>query len=281
MKKQGGMTWGAVESVKLRVLSLGAGIQSTTLLLMSLKGDITPRPDAVIFADTGDEGKRTMDYLFFLESETNRLSNGQIAITRVGAGERLSDKIRSQVEGSGKGFIAAPFFTQKGGMGRRQCTREFKIDPIQKKLREIMGYQPRQRIPPLSCEQWIGISTDEIVRATPARAPWIVNRFPLVEQRMSRGDCIAWLDKNGYPVPPKSACIFCPYHSDAEWRDIKDNAPDEWREVVSLDGIIRQNPSSPYQEYMHRSLKPLEDVDFSTDEERGQQNLFCEAGCGL
>jgi hypothetical protein len=33
----------------------------------------------------------------------------------------------------------------KKGMGRRQCTREYKITPIAKKIREIMGLVPRQR----------------------------------------------------------------------------------------------------------------------------------------
>ena len=35
----------------LRILSLGAGVQSSVVLLMSIKG-ILPRLDAAIFADT-------------------------------------------------------------------------------------------------------------------------------------------------------------------------------------------------------------------------------------
>ncbi len=38
----------------LRVLSLGAGVQSSTLLFKMLHGEIEP-PDIAIFSDTGNE----------------------------------------------------------------------------------------------------------------------------------------------------------------------------------------------------------------------------------
>jgi hypothetical protein len=135
-----------------------------------------------------------------------------------------------------------PWFTTSDGVtndgiGRRQCTREFKIEVLQKKQRELLGYKPRQRIPPGSIEVWIGISLDEIVRTKDADQRWQVNRWPLIEKRMRRWDCLQWMARNGYPTPPKSSCIGCPHHDNAMWRDIRDNDPASWAEAVEVDRL--------------------------------------------
>ena len=50
----------------LNVLSLGAGVQSSTLALMAAHGEIEPMPDCAIFADTGDEPKDVYEWLKWL-----------------------------------------------------------------------------------------------------------------------------------------------------------------------------------------------------------------------
>jgi len=288
--RRGGWTWGSVEDAKLRVLSNGGGIQSTTLIMMMCTGDL-PWVDHIINADPGDEGEATYRHLEWLEGQVARYSNGRVGYHRVSRGGRLSDRIRNRATGRGvlnnDRFVSAPFYTLKGkdgrgGQGRRQCTREFKIEPLEKKERELLGYQPRQRIPARSCEVWIGISTDEVVRAGAAFTSWTVNRYPLLEQRMSRRDCVAWLEGHGFPVPPKSACFYCPYKTNAEWRWLRDNDPSAWADAVEIDRLIRNTPGMREQEFLHRDRVPLDQVDLSTDEERGQGMLMvCEAGCGL
>jgi hypothetical protein len=42
----------AIDTTLLRVISLGAGVQSTTMALMAARGEIAPMPDCAIFADT-------------------------------------------------------------------------------------------------------------------------------------------------------------------------------------------------------------------------------------
>ena len=42
----------------IHVLSLGAGVQSSTLALMAAAGEVTPMPTAAIFADTQAEPAR-------------------------------------------------------------------------------------------------------------------------------------------------------------------------------------------------------------------------------
>src|SRR5262249_45435842 len=98
---------------------------------------------------------------------------------------------------------------------------------------------------------------------------------------ISRRDCIRWLADKGYAEPPKSSCIGCPYHSDAQWRAL---AKEEFEDACDVDVAIRQQPGFKGQQFMHRKLKPLAEVDLSTAEERGQLNMFnneCEGMCGI
>jgi hypothetical protein len=171
------------------------------------------------------------------------------------------------------------------GMIRRQCTTEFKIVPIRRKVRELAGLA-RKRSPAFPVvEQWIGISTDEIVRAKPSFEAWQVKRFPLIERRMSRRDCLAWLRRHGYPVPPKSACIGCPFHDNARWRHMRDRDPDAWSDAVEVDRALRSGVRGIRGEvFLHRSCVPLDQADLSTATDHGQLDLWpneCEGMCGV
>jgi hypothetical protein len=163
-----------------------------------------------------------------------------------------------------------------------QCTREYKVEPIVREQRRLLGFAPSERIPPRSCEVWIGISTDEVVRAGAAFDRWVIHRVPLLEARMSRRDCEAWLRRHDYPVPPKSACVFRPYRSNAEWRWLRDNEPEAFAQAVEIDRLIRNTPGMRFKEFVHRDRVPLDAVDLSTAQDSGQGMLdLCEGGCGL
>lgn len=292
--RRGGWSWGPAEGAVHRSLSLGAGIQSSTLVMMMVVGEL-PWVDSILFADTGDESVKTLEHLDWLEKQVTLHTNGRVPVYRLSRGGKLSDRIRNRAAGRGTinndRFVSAPFFTEgrkgkrggAGGQGKRQCTREFKLEPLDRARRDLLGYQPRQRIPVGSVEVWIGISTDEVVRAGAAFSRWQINRYPLLEKRMSRGDCELWLEARGFPVPPKSACVFCPYRSNAEWRWLRDNDPQGWADAVELDRLIRNTPGMREREYLHRDRVPLDEVDLSTDEERGQGNMLtmCDGGCGV
>jgi hypothetical protein len=274
--------------IKLRVISLGAGVQSTTMALMAAHGEITPMPDCAIFADTGWEPQRVYEHLRWLLSgnvlpfPVEVVSQGNIRqdIDKLVAGESIRGRGRAATAPffvAGKDGIAAPL--------RRQCTGHYKIEPIELRLKEKLGIKPRQRQPkqPL-VEIWMGISTDEIYRVKPAPLAWIERRWPLIEKRLSRSDCLLWMERNGYPQPPKSSCIGCPYHSDEQWRQVRET-PEEWADAVQVDKMIRKGFGSTRSDlFLHRSLKPLDQVDLSTSEDRGQLNLFlneCEGMCGV
>ena len=166
-------------------------------------------------------------------------------------------------------------------MGRRQCTKEYKLYPIRRKVREMLG----GKTPKGGASIWIGISTDEATRMKPASVQYTVNRWPLIEAKMNRNDCLRWLERNGYPVAPKSACIGCPFHSDeAHGATCGMQAGRVARAQLISTAAIRQQPGFRGQQFMHRSMVPLTEVDLSTAEDRGQLNLFnneCEGMCGV
>lgn len=268
----------------MNIISLGAGVQSTTMALMAARGEIGPMPDCAIFADTGWEPKHVYTHLDKLERElpfpVYRVSAGNLRST-IGAtrprGNFLVLDIPVYVANKGK----------PGGMTNRSCTRDYKIVPIQRKVRELVGLT-RKRAPKTPIvQQWIGISLDETIRMKPNREPWINNRWPLIEMRMSRNDCLRWMERRGFDEPRKSSCIGCPFHSDDEWRAVRAD-PDAWADVIEIDRSLRSQKPGAFrlkgELYLHRSCTPLEDVDLSTAEDRGQLNLFlneCDGMCGV
>lgn len=260
---------------KLTILSLGAGVQSSTLALMAEHGEID-KPDYAIFADTGWEPKHVYEWLNFIESKIS------FPVVRVSKGNIRDDLIKN-IE-TGAGFSSIPFFMDKS-MGRRQCTNEYKLTPIRKKARELLGYEKGQRIPENSITMMVGISIDEVRRMKPSRDRWIKNVWPLIDKNMSRIDCQAWMKKNGYPNPPKSSCIGCPYHNDAHWAEMKKNDPESFNDAVLIDKKLREKTTKggmKKSEYMHRSLQPLSDVNFGNYDD--QLDLFddeCEGICGV
>lgn len=267
----------------MKILSLGAGVQSTTLALMAAAGEIE-MPDAAIFADTGAEPVSVYEHL-------NKLKTAlPFELFIVSAGNIKEDVLRGTNSGGKKRFAAVPYFLDRGkngiGMGRRQCTSEYKIIPIQKKIRELLGYKPRQRIPDNSAEVWIGISTDEAIRMKPARVNWQKNRWPLIELGINRAKCQDWLTNHGW-YAPKSACTFCPFRSDESWIHMKSTDPDSFEEAVMVDRAIRDGIHAQKLKavpYIHRSCKPLDEVDLRSDAELGQGDLFgneCEGMCGV
>ncbi len=258
----------------LNVLSLGAGVQSSTMALMAAHGEITPMPDCAIFADTGWEPKAVYEYLDWLGSgnvlpfPVRRVSDGNIR-----------DGIMSA--SNGKRWASIPAFAGTG-MIRRQCTKEYKLVPLRREQRQMLGIAGKRSPQSPVMAVWIGISTDEIIRAKPPREDWLEHRFPLIDLGMSRGDCLAWVARHDYPQPPKSACIGCPFRSDASWRSL---ASEEFEDACEVDRAIRTGIRNMNDEvYLHRSLKPLAEVDLSTAEERGQLGLWgneCEGMCGV
>ncbi|RRK02847.1 hypothetical protein [Geminisphaera colitermitum] len=264
----------------IHVLSLGAGVQSSTAALMFARGEIGPMPTAAIFSDTCAEPSAIYEWLAWLETQL------PFPVYRVQKADGLTRNLERSINGGR--FAGAPFFAKTAtGIGpmRRQCTKEFKIEPIVAKVRELVGLTKGQRGgKTIRAVQYIGISVDEIYRMKPSRTPWIEHRWPLVDQRMSRHDCLRWMEQNGYPQPPRSACVYCPYKSNHEWRLLRKTDPAGWAEACRIDALIRTGVRGVRDPlFVHRQLLPLAEVDLRTDLDQGQGDLFgneCEGLCG-
>lgn len=275
----------SLDQPRFRVISLGAGVQSTTVALMAAHGEIGPMPDCGIFADTGWEPRKVYEHLDWLEGVL------PFPVYRVSAGN-LRDAVLARRNTTGGRYAAVPWFTVNPdgshGMGRRQCTSEYKLKPIMHKLRDLLGVDRRARIDKSTVEMWIGISTDEAVRMRPSRVQWQRNRWPLIEAGMSRADCARWLSDNFGRVAPKSACQGCPFHNNEMWRDQRDNAPEEWADSILIDRQMRLgNPHKMRAtEFMHAQRVPLDEVDLEPRIATAPLldwafNNECEGMCGV
>lgn len=259
----------------LKILSLGLGVQSTALYYMSSMGEL-PRCDYAIFVDTGKEKKGTIVYLKFLR--TWQKENEGIPIIVVRKKNLYKDLLISQ-NSTGQRFSSIPAFTQNEdgttGMLRRQCTNEYKIEQVDKAIREIL--QVKQIIK-RKIEIWKGISLEEIDRMSIPDAQWKIHVYAFCKYSVAlndthkidfgalktRNDIINWYNAKNLPVPPKSSCVFCPYQSDASWYDMKINAPSDFKAAVRVDNAIRNSTKKGIKSsiFLHNSCVPLEDIIF-------------------
>ncbi|MFG3037098.1 hypothetical protein ACGFYZ_09365 [Streptomyces sp. NPDC048330] len=256
-------------------MSLGAGVQSSTLLALSAEG-VLPKVDYAIFADTGWEPESVYRHLDRLEEEI--ATPAGIPILRVSSGNIRNDALNPDHR-----FASMPLYILnrdgRPGMTRRQCTGEYKVKPIKKTIRKILGYPHPTRVPKgVFVEQWIGISTDEFHRAKDADVQYMQNLHPLIEMDWSRSDCVRYLTSLGLADTPKSSCLGCPFHGNAQWRHIRDASPAEWEDVVEFDAAIRQGNARANatgnkllgEAFLHRSRVPLDQapIDHVTAAER-------------
>jgi len=279
-----------MSNAPMHIISLGAGVQSSAMALMAAHGEIEPMPAAAIFADTQAEPPSVYKWLDWLEKQL------PFTVHRVTAGsltERITTPRINQTTGVPYYSNMIPAFVRNSdgskGIVGRSCTADYKIAPMFKKYREICGIKRGQKT--VGVFQWIGISLDEVTRMKPSRDAWCESRWPLIEKRMNRHDCIQWMIANGYPEPPRSACSYCPFHSDAEWRRLRDHEPDAFAEAVRVEKALQavhQSITTPGRmrgiPFIHDSLVPLDQVDFTTEAEHGQLDMFqneCEGMCGV
>ena len=184
-----------------------------------------------------------------------------------------------------------PFFTLnengKQGMLRRQCTSDYKVQPVTTKVKRLIGVKKWGRVgKDLRVRTWMGISYDEIQRMRESRDPWQELYYPLIERKLTRKDCLTWMKDNGYPMPPRSACTYCPYHSDQEWLRMKTEDPQSFQEAVEVDKKIRNGIGKVYSKlFLHKSCKPLDEIQFDKSERVNQEfhnfQDACEGMCGV
>ena len=159
---------------------------------------------------------------------------------------------------------------------------------IRRKIRELLGLRKRQRIPSgATIELWLGISTDEAIRMRTSRDRWIRNRYPLIEARMSRQDCLDWWEARYDRPLERSACVGCPYQSRQRWVETKRRFPELFREAVEIDSNMRGRLAFAKEPYLHPLRIPLaeavslDEEQVGPDERRDGFGNECEGHCGL
>lgn len=231
--------------VHFTALSLGLGIQSTTLSLLIEAGEMPdiPYPDAAIFADTKAEAPHTYETLEWLRERVSfpiyTTTSGDLARNTWKALSGMPVPERGHHK---PGYIDLPVFSHKG-IGRRQCTGYYKLKPIRAKIRELANAAP----PSLTAVQYIGISTNESHRAKQTNRQWLTSRFPLIEYGWSRADCQDYLDNvhPGHNVS-RSSCWFCPFRTGNEWRDLRDRYPSLYTDAVAMERALMEHHSGPW-----------------------------------
>ena len=165
----------------------------------------------------------------------------------------------------------------------RQCTEKYKINAVMKFLRKNYGASLKNPI-----GQWLGITTDEFTRMRTSPVKASVLMYPLIDLGLSREDCETFLNDEGFPIPPKSACIGCPYHSEKTWSTL---GTEDLEEVADFEEdmiqMIASNPKLRNLPYLsngvrvHRSMIPIDELTFSKEPDSDDSDTPCASGCFL
>ena len=255
------------ELSNLTYLSLGWGVQSWTIAAMVALGDLPP-VDLAIHADTSYEAAGTYAHA---AKWTPWLVERGVKVVTVSPANL--DVVR---DWSNSRSVMIPAFTQaqdgSHGQVKRQCTHDWKLMPIRRYLRQMI---PNPK--PGAVECWQGISLDEWHRMRTSDVQYINNVYPLVEGRMTRRDCITWLLAHDLDVPPKSACVFCPFHSLGHWKTMKAEGGHDWRLAEGVDLAIR-NHRPCHELFVHPGRKPLAEA-VRIPEDDGTKQLELDLPC--
>jgi hypothetical protein len=246
----------------VRIISLGWGAQSVTIAGMAALGQMAS-VDVALFADTSHE--RVATYEFAREVMPWLESHGVKVVT-------VRAESTAPINRWG-GMLLPGYTSRNGSVGqtKRQCTDDWKIAPIR---RWLQAHREGRRVSLL-----LGISLDEIGRMRDSSVKYIAHEYPLVDRRMTRGACVSWLERQGLPVPERSACVMCPFQSERDWRSLSE--PDRQHAIEVDEGIRMARPPQPL--YVHRSLRPVAELDLRSEPERGQMSLWeneCTGYCG-
>lgn len=236
---------------KLRTFSFGGGVQSMAVLVMQSQGIV--QFDHFLFANVGEDSENPTTLEYYRNVAVPFAQQHGISLIEVShPSETLYERIFRT-----KRSVPIPARMSNGAPGNRVCTSDFKILVIARWLKKHGATATEPAITGL------GISIDEWHRARSASwIAWQVLEYPLIDMRMSRQHCIRAIADAGLPIPPKSSCYFCPFHSPTEWLRIKRETPDLFAKAVEIEEHINQKRVNEKlghgnKVWLHPSLRPL------------------------
>ena len=271
---------------EVTAVSLGAGWGSVGMVLMMENGLFPdcPQPDLAVFADTQAEPPHVYETLDWLKP---RLSYPLLVVS---AGDLWADTWKliqgagaTRLHPHGSDFVDIPVFGDSGLLSR-QCTTEYKVRLIKRTVRQFAEATP----PHLKVTQYLGISLDEATRMKDAPEGYITNRYPLIEYRVTRSAIMTYVKEN-FPSAPvgRSACFFCPFHSIAEWKEIRRRYPGLYQEAIEMERALKLMNRGPFYLYKGKYGLGLEEGMATADlqgilwPEADQFQNDCEGNCGV
>ncbi len=260
------------------------------MCLLAEQGEFGAKPDCAIFADTRWEPQSVYDNIAWLGSQVS------FPVITTGNGRSLKEDVIDGINAQGQAWLTLPAYLagsdgQPDGINWRQCTKNYKLDPIRREVQKLLGVRPRQSLSSeTNVEMWLGITTDEAMRVKPSRNWWIKHRYPLIDDvPMTREECQVWFaDRYSHRELSRSACVGCPFRSSSSWLDIKRSEPELYRETVQIDAMLRSTRHNAgrmfrKQAFLHHRRIPLDEA-LALDSQEREVNGFvneCEGHCGL
>lgn len=235
------------DAKEYQIMSCGGGVQSTAMIALVYSGRITP-PDLVLMVDTGYEKRGTVDYAHNVLIPACNSKGVEFKILKTPDPQIINEK----------GMITIPAFKlMEDGTVQKlytMCSGSWKMAVMRRHIRSI-GIN--------KAKSWIGISTDEAQRQRQSNVDWIGNRYPLLEEGMSRYQCLYLIRSLGWPDPARSSCIMCPLQADEEYELMKYKYPEDYQRVVDIDNCIeRHNPKI----FLHKSMTRMRDIIWQVDQ---------------
>ncbi len=240
----------------MRLLSFGGGVQTTALAVMLCRGEI--EAEHIVMADTG--GERPDTYAHVATVSDYLAAHGRTLEIVRHNGSSLEDYVLNK-------STVIPVITPRG-LGRRQCTAQWKIRPI-KAYARARGAKHLTML--------LGISVDEIFRIKPDREKWVTREYPLVDRNLTRSDCRRIVQEAGLPDPPKSSCFYCPLQRTSQWQWLASTEPGLFARAAAMEEAVQKRSKVPV--YLSGSRRPLSKVAHAEQTMLGAENNECEGVC--
>ncbi len=247
-------------SAEYRIFSFGGGVQSVAVLALQATGRVNY--DAFVFANVGEDSENPDTLTYYRDIAIPFAAAHGIKMVEVARKKRTGEvyTLMDAIKGEARSIVI-PARMANGAPGNRNCTEDWKIKQVDKYIRSLK-------------QKWVvvgmGISLDEFTRARDTnwhdhhgKTSLGFNRkreYPLIDQRLTRMDCIRIIGEAGLPVPPKSSCFFCPFKRRSEWIEMKREQPELFAQAVEVERLINAKRVEIGRDglYLHSSARPLE-----------------------
>lgn len=256
---------------QIRVFSFGGGVQSTAALVLAAGKKIDF--SLFIFANVGADSEHPDTLRYVEEYAKPYAARHDIELIEVRGRQNGATTLYQETLSRDTKAIPIPARTANGAPGVRSCTSNYKIRPV---ARETKARGATNNNPAIV---GLGISIDEFQRMNVSRISWQVFEYPLIDLRLSRNDCEQIIQRAGLPVPPKSACWFCPFLRPSRWREMKERDPALFQRAVLFEHEInvKRAESEKVALYLTRLGKPLDQA-FAHDQAMMDFDDTCDSG---